>query len=119
MESKKTDWLLILVFIVALVSCMLSIFYWNKILSLVSNQQSLEQDVVVSNLENEKDSEFTDCCDIYPQQYRRCELYWTESEDWRYYGQKRYVCANDDGSYSSCERNLGECSCDTKNECAW
>lgn len=119
MESKKTDWLVILVFIVVLVNCALLIFYGNKILNVVSNQQSPEQDVVVSNLEDEKDSKFTDCCDTNPQQYRRCELYGTVSEDWRYHGQKRYVCANGDGTYSSCERNLGDCSCDSGNECAW
>ena len=124
MESKKTDWLLVMVFIVSLISLALLIFYGNKILNLISDDQISSQNIVADDFQDVNNSdvdntESVDCCDNNPQQYRRCELYGTVSEDWRYHGQKRYVCANGDGSYSSCERNLGDCSCENENECAW
>ena len=121
MESKKTDWLLVLIFIASIINLALLIFYGNKILNLISDNQISSQNIVADN-SNDSDVnnvESKDCCDTNPQQYRRCELYGTVSEDWRYHGQKRYVCANGDGTYSSCERNLGDCSCDSGHECAW
>ena len=124
MESKKTGWLLVMVFIVSLISLALLIFYGNKILNLISDDQISSQNIVADDFQDVNNSdvdntESLDCCETNPQQYRRCELYGTVSEDWRYHGQKRYVCANGDGSYSSCERNLGDCSCENENECAW
>ena len=124
MESKKTGWWLMLLCIISVIILVLLIFYGNKISNLISEDQVSSQNIVVDNPQNADTSkvgnaEFLDCCETNPQQYRRCELYGTVSEDWRYHGQKRYVCANGDGSYSSCERNLGDCSCENENECAW
>ena len=86
MESKKTDWLLVMVFIVSLISLALLIFYGNKILNLISDDQISSQNIVADDFQDVNNSdvdntESVDCCDNNPQQYRRCELYGTVSED--------------------------------------